>query len=57
MGVSVLNLGLLISLKGSDIEAAEREVMFPKAPLGIGKNYLIHSSDLLYLFLFHDHYT
>jgi hypothetical protein len=30
---------------------AEREVMFPEAPLGIGKNYLIHRSDLLYLIL------
>ena len=30
-------------------EAAEREVMFPEAPLGIGKNYLIHRFILFYL--------
>ena len=36
---------------------AEREVMFPEAPLGIGKNYLIHRSDLLHFILFHDNNT
>ena len=41
-----------INVSRESREAAEREVMFPEAPLGIGKNYLIHRSDLLYLILF-----
>ena len=55
-GVWVILNRLLLSLCFYR-EAAERGVMFPESPLGIGKNYLIHRSDLLYFILFHDHNT
>ena len=43
--------------QAAERQAAEREVMIFEAPLGSGKNNLIHHSDVLYFTLFHDHNT